>query len=178
MRRARAADPGLGRRLVRALSVAGSDEAASAVVLAEVARKLDSPLGVLWLFDVTTGLLHWGQDWADGDEVDAFRHVARRLTFAPGVGLPGRVLESGETAWIEDVAADANFPRAEMALKTGLRSAVAGPLAVPEGITGVIEFFGRGLKVPAAEQLDDVARSSGHILRAARSRTACRPARS
>lgn len=142
---------------MRALSVAATPTAASAAVLAEVAQSLGSPLAVLWLYDATTGLLHWGQDWADGDDVEELRQIDRRLTFSTGVGLPGRVLESGQPAWIEDITADANFPRAEMALKTGLRSAVAGPLASPEGMMGVIEFFGRRRKAPTVEQLDDVA---------------------
>jgi PAS domain S-box-containing protein len=155
--------PGLGQRLVRALSIAASDDAAGAAVLAEVARELGAPLAVLWLFDAETGLLHWSQDWSDGDEVAALRQVERRLTFVPGVGLPGRVLESGEPAWIEDVATDANFPRADVVLQAGLRSAVGAPLLSPEGPVGVIEFFGRTRRVPSREQLDDVAMAGAQL---------------
>jgi hypothetical protein len=44
------------------------------------------------------------------------------------------VWQSGRPAWIPDIAADANFPRAAAALRHGLRSALAFPVkANPSG---------------------------------------------
>ena len=37
--------------------------------------------------------------------------LSRQLTFAPGIGLPGRVWASGQSAWIPDAVQDSNFPR-------------------------------------------------------------------
>jgi PAS domain S-box-containing protein len=75
-------------------------------------------------------------------ELDAFEALTRRLRLAPGHGLPGRVWESGEPAWINDVTRDPNFPRAAAAGAAGLRAALcvpvtgnAGPLAVVEVMT-------------------------------------------
>jgi len=48
----------------------------------------------------------------DPERFNVFREVSDKTRFVTGVGLPGRVLESGEPAWIPDVTADDNFPRA------------------------------------------------------------------
>ncbi|HVM18389.1 MAG TPA: GAF domain-containing protein [Egibacteraceae bacterium] len=61
--------------------------------------------------------------------------------FAPGVGLPGRVWQSRQSLWIDDVVSDANFPRLKVALEHGLRTACAIPLIADGQVTGVIELF-------------------------------------
>ena len=53
-----------------------------------------------------------------------FRTVTERTRFAPGVGLPGRVLSSGEPAWIPDVQRDKNFPRNKLAKDIGVRGGI------------------------------------------------------
>jgi hypothetical protein len=40
-----------------------------------------------------------------------FSAMSQGITFAPGVGLPGRVWASGQAAWIADVQQAPNFPR-------------------------------------------------------------------
>jgi sigma-B regulation protein RsbU (phosphoserine phosphatase) len=161
--RTRAGGAGLGQRLVSALSAARTDRAASEAVLREVAQTLGSPLAALWVLDEESGLLRWTHDWAADDETDELRRVSGRLTFAAGVGLPGRVLETLEPAWVEDIAADPAFPRAEVVLAAGMRSVVAAPLVSPDGVMGVIEFFARRPRAPAAEDLDDVTMAGGQL---------------
>jgi diguanylate cyclase (GGDEF)-like protein len=51
------------------------------------------------------------------------------------------VLASGAPAWIPDIAADAEFPRATAALHDGLRSAVAFPILLGAEVIAVLEFF-------------------------------------
>jgi PAS domain S-box-containing protein len=120
-----------------------------------VGQALESPLAVLWLLDEKTGLLCWAQDWAPGEDLDDLRRVGRRLTLAPGVGLPGIVLQANEPAVIADIAADPNFPRAEMLAAAGMRSVVAAPLISPDGVVGVVEFFfGDGAETPGPRHLD------------------------
>jgi len=57
------------------------------------------------------------------------------------VGLPGRVWQSRQSLWIDDVVSDANFPRLKVALEHGLRTACAIPLIADGQVTGVIELF-------------------------------------
>jgi sigma-B regulation protein RsbU (phosphoserine phosphatase) len=159
----RAAHGGLGQRLVRALSNARTHGAASDAVLREVSLTLGAAFAVLWLRDEKTGLLRWSHDWAAGDGLDELQCVGRRLTFAPGVGLLGMVLETAEPAWVEDIRAAPDFPRADVALRAGMHSLLAAPLVSPDGVMGVIEFFGPGAYAPTAEQLEDVTLAAAQL---------------
>ena len=143
---------------MRVLAGAATDQQAVNGVLCELASSLDARLATLWLIDETTGLLRVADDWAPADEAAELRRVSRRLTFAPGVGLPGRVFDTLVAAAVEDVAVEMDFPRADVVLKSGLRSAVAVPLLSPEGPLGVIELFSRTPEwlLPG---LDDVSRA-------------------
>jgi PAS domain S-box-containing protein len=69
------------------------------------------------------------------------------LKFKPGVGLPGRVLETGEPAWISDADADSNFPRKGH----GFGSAFAFPIKSEGRIIAVLEFFALGKAQPDPE---------------------------
>ena len=50
-----------------------------------------------------------------------------------GVGLPGRVWESGEPVWLEDLATCDNFARRDSAAKSGVRAAFSVPVLVGPG---------------------------------------------
>ena len=131
----------LAQRLVRELALARSAEAAIDAVLRVVALDHGCSLAAVWSRDAATGALHLRRDWAAGNDTDELRRVGRRLTFPPGVGMLGGVLESGHTAVVDDLAEAPDFPRRDLALKAGLRSAAAAPLASTEHAIGVIEFF-------------------------------------
>jgi diguanylate cyclase (GGDEF)-like protein len=73
--------------------------------------------------------------------IQPFRRVTEAGSLAIGRGLPGRVLESGRPAWIEDVSRDSNFPRAGAAREVGIRGAFALPIMVGTQAEGVLEFF-------------------------------------
>ncbi len=77
----------------------------------------------------------------DPDRVRPFRRATEALSLATGKGLPGRVLGSGQPAWIEDLTEDSNFPRARSAREAGLRAAFALPILVGSQAEGVLEFF-------------------------------------
>jgi GAF domain-containing protein len=70
-----------------------------------------------------------------------FRRVTERTTFAVGIGLPGRVLESGSVAWIENVQEDANFPRRNLTENLVVKGAFAVPVKVSGAVVAVLEFF-------------------------------------
>jgi PAS domain S-box-containing protein len=63
------------------------------------------------------------------------------MSLAPGEGLPGRVWRTGEPAWVPDVMADQNFPRAPQAGQAGLHAAFCFPIRSARGVLGVMEFF-------------------------------------
>src|SRR5262249_24391554 len=78
---------------------------------------------------------------APGFEAPHFVELTRKTAMARGVGLPGRAWASESPAWITDVVADANFPRAAIAAQEDLHGAFAFPVRAGEETLGAIEFF-------------------------------------
>jgi signal transduction histidine kinase/CheY-like chemotaxis protein/HPt (histidine-containing phosphotransfer) domain-containing protein len=73
--------------------------------------------------------------------LQAFRDLTEKTELEFGVGLPGRVLATGTSAWIVDVSEDDNFPRAQVARLAGIRAGFAFPVLVGSDVTAVLEFF-------------------------------------
>ncbi len=71
----------------------------------------------------------------------AFKELSEKTKFKKGIGLPGRILESGKSAWIEDVFRDINFPRAKMGREIGVRGAFAVPIKCYDKFVAIAEFF-------------------------------------
>src|SRR3954447_332893 len=109
-------------------------------LLAAIGTPLGWELGAGWEPD--GGGVRMIELWTDGSlgdgELAAIRATDR---LARGVGVPGRVLASGEPAWIVDVTEDPNFPRRGAATAAGLRSAFCFPVVSERlGLCGAIEF--------------------------------------
>ena len=154
----------LSRRLLRALSAPGSPGEATQHALREIVEQLGAVLGVLWLSD-DDGHLHWSDDWRApaGEQVDAFRDVCRRLTFAPEVGLLGRVSASAEPEALADVAVAVDFPRRDAALAAGLRAVVAAPLVTRGAVIGVVEVLAASGAIATDDHLDELAAAARQL---------------
>lgn len=81
-------------------------------------------------------------------EVSEFTEKTKEISFSPGIGLPGRVWASGESAWINEVVEDSNFLRASAASKVGLHGAFGFPIIIDKEVLGTIEFFSRKAQEP------------------------------
>ena len=90
----------------------------------------------------------------DPERFDGFRRVTERTRFSRGVGLPGRVLSSGEPAWIPDVQVDTNFPRNRLAKNIGVRGAFGFPVNNGSRTVAVLEFFTDRREEPDQHVLD------------------------
>ncbi|MCG3200882.1 MAG: Sensor histidine kinase RcsC [Gammaproteobacteria bacterium] len=75
------------------------------------------------------------------EKLKTFQQATEELRFAPGIGLPGRVLQSGKPAWVIDVTKDANFPRARLLENIDVRNAFCFPIWVGDKVAAVLEFF-------------------------------------
>jgi PAS domain S-box-containing protein len=126
--------------IVHILADAPTLDEAAARILASIGETLGWEMGALW--QVEHDLLRCAATWeADPDKSGELAKASRKIGFAPGVGLPGRVWAAGEPAWIEDIPSDDNFPRAHAANKAALRCAFAFPIKGRGDTLGVIEFF-------------------------------------
>jgi signal transduction histidine kinase len=136
--------------------LAGSVTLANAAprLLQVICENLGWELGELWSIDRGANLLRCAETWhVPSIDANEFIDFCLRTGFAPGVGLPGRVWQSGLPEWIADVTTDANLPRAVMAEKAGLHSAFAFPVMLGSEILGVMAFFVREMRQPDEELL-------------------------
>jgi signal transduction histidine kinase/DNA-binding response OmpR family regulator len=77
----------------------------------------------------------------DPEHYRVFCEVTEQTNFAAGEGLPGRILASGEPAWISNVQTDSNFPRNRVSCDIGLKGAFGLPVNIRNETVAVLEFF-------------------------------------
>src|SRR5216117_2526869 len=73
-----------------------------AAVLEAIGESLGWELGAVWEIGADDDRLRCVCTWHAGDGAPEFEALSERITLSPGEGLPGRVLASGEPAWIMD----------------------------------------------------------------------------
>jgi PAS domain S-box-containing protein len=138
--------------------------AATRRVVESVCATLDFDVGAWWTVDARERVLRCVEFWQrEALEVPEFAALTRRSTFAPGVGLPGRVWSSGAPAWIEDVVRDADLPRTAAASAEGLHGAFAFPVLVDGEVLGVLELFSRRRRGPDLGLLHSLASIGSHF---------------
>ena len=149
----------LNQVITRAANEAASVEDAMQITLDRVCANTGWPVGHVYLFDEAAGDLAPTRIWhLDGPEqFETFRKVTEATRFATGVGLPGRVLASGEVVWIRDVTEDSNFPRARLVAGIGVKGAFAFPVLVGPKVAAVLEFFSERTAEPNDPLLDVMA---------------------
>jgi two-component system CheB/CheR fusion protein len=129
------------------------DEAAPAI-LQTIASIGDWDLCALWIYDETIARLRCRAFWESGSQkVKQFGELSRAIQFQMGEGLPGRVWQSNEPAWIPDISEDRNFPRSPAAREAGLRGGFAFPLFAGRAVNGVIELFSQSRANPDPDLL-------------------------
>jgi len=124
----------------------GSDESlADAIrgIMQVMCERLDWACAARWSLDESQNRLHCVETWSEDDErLRAFLDLSRRETFVPGTtGMIRRVLTTGESVWIADIAEKKDFLRGPKATAAGLRGAFALPVRMGEKVLGAIEFF-------------------------------------
>ena len=129
-------------QVTRILSETSTLKEAIAKILPAVCETLGWHLSAFWEVDRQANLIRCADLWrAPSVAAAEFETATRAGTFVPGEGLPGRVWARGEPACIRDVADDADFPRAKLASRAGLRGAFAFPVLLGNEVLGVIENF-------------------------------------
>jgi PAS domain S-box-containing protein len=113
-------------------------------LLQVICESLRWKMGEFWRVDDSINLLRCVETWhVPGLEVTAFIEASRQTELAPDAGLPGRVWQSGQPAWVSDVTTDPGFARAAIASNLGLRGAAAFPILLGNHTLGLMLFFSR-----------------------------------
>ncbi len=127
-----------------AANESNSFEEAMKTCLESICKLTHWPVGHLYLAErdraeplLSTDL--WYMD--DPDRFQTFKDITEKVNLNIGEGLPGRVCESREPLWIEDVTRDSNFSRAKMAEDIGVKGAFAFPVMIKGSVVAVLEFY-------------------------------------
>ena len=153
---------GVQHAVARVAADSASMEEAAPRFLEAICTNLDWQAGELWQEERGGGALQLSASWQQpaGREVAArlerFNAASQSWQFANGAGLPGRVSQSGEPCWIEDVLADETFVRDGLAREAGLRRAFALPLRddMGERVSRVLVFFSADVGAPEPALVD------------------------
>jgi len=143
-----------GYAITRVLAEADSLNAASPLLLMSVCEGLGWEVGSMWRLDKIAGVLRCVQFWhRPGIAIPKFENASRTMTYKRGIGLPGRVWDTGQPVLRTEIPQGVPYPRAEVAAQEGLHSCFGFPIRIGEDVVGVMEFFGRDIRKPEDELL-------------------------
>jgi diguanylate cyclase (GGDEF)-like protein/PAS domain S-box-containing protein len=168
------------QRLSLGVGEAQNFDAALLMVLSTVCKSEGWVFGEAWIPSPEENVLKCNLAWygSNSSEVvsqrdrlllQTFKSVSQDVTFAPGVGLPGRILASGRPEWQEDVSQSPEkiFLRQQAALQSGLKAAFGIPITVNAQVLAVIVFFrfeAASIDKPLVESLVVIAAHLGTLL--------------
>jgi len=142
----------------RVLLEASTFEEAAPRILESICSTFGWEHGACWAIDADGQQLRCMNIWtAAAARFPVFETTSRGMLFKRGEGLPGRVWETAQPAWIPDVTRDRNFPRARIAAREGLHAAFGFPVILRGNVHGVMEFFSREIREPDAAFLSTLA---------------------
>jgi diguanylate cyclase (GGDEF)-like protein/PAS domain S-box-containing protein len=163
--------------IMLAISEAEDLPAALQVVLRKVCEATGWVLGQAWL-PGAHGRLECSTVWhAAVAGLEHFRQASLEMSFAPGVGLPGRVWSERKSVWMSDVVREGSFPRAAIAAQTDLHAGFGIPVKAGDEMVAVLEFF---VREPRAEDehltntVSSVAAQLGSVIQRKRTEVALR----
>jgi PAS domain S-box-containing protein len=129
--------------ITRILANAQSLTEAGPGIVQVLLDSLEVDLGTLWAVDSNPPVLHPSVTSLRRltPELKNFLQEHRRLSFAAGVGLPGRVWQERRAIWIADLSLEPEFDRRNLAASARLQSLFAFPILTAGDFFGVLEFF-------------------------------------
>src|SRR5438477_538343 len=158
--------------VTRALAESSTLSEATPKLLQYICEAVGFELGELWCVNAKSNTLHIKGTWhMPAYEVEEFEKAGRKTILFPGIDLVGRVLQSGQPAWIDNVVDDSNFPRANIAERVGVHGAFAFPIPVADHISCVAAFYNRQVVQPDDELLqmfDALGRQVGDFIKRTR----------
>ncbi|MEG4218512.1 adenylate/guanylate cyclase domain-containing protein [Microcoleus sp. Pol14C6] len=127
----------------RAIGEAVDFHSALEVILHQVGETIGWDVGEAWIPDAEATVLQSARGWyASNPSMESFRTQSQQLTFARNIGLPGRVWESKQAEWVEDISRGyPHFFRSQIALELGFKAGFGVPILVGDEVLAVLVFF-------------------------------------
>jgi PAS domain S-box-containing protein len=149
--------------ITRVLSESASLADAACALIQSICDGFDWDYGELWHVGLEVGRLSLLEAYPASKDFADLASGSRDFIFEPGIGLVGRVWESGSPAWITNISEDRNSPRAMLAKEAGLRSAFAFPVRRGERTLAVMAFFSREIREADPDLLQIMDSIGGQI---------------
>ncbi|RCJ19955.1 ATPase [Nostoc sp. ATCC 43529] len=136
----------------RALAESTTIKEAMHQILQGICESLGATVSEIWMVDRQANILAFFDSWYKTSlEMEEFKLLSQQTTFAPGMGLPGRVWADAKPVWMADVSEDRNFVRLKIAAKAGLHGAFGFPIRGSQKILGVITCFNHEILQPDSD---------------------------
>jgi diguanylate cyclase (GGDEF)-like protein/PAS domain S-box-containing protein len=133
-----------------------SSEGLKAVIRA-VCETVGWECGRYFHLDEEFQVLRFADGWGIPDRaVQQFLAKSRELTYAPGVGLAGKVWQSRQPIWSTDITRDARVTLSAPARDIGMRGAFVFPIMSAGKTVGVLAFNSREVREPEDRLLQTV----------------------
>ena len=112
-------------------------------ILSMLCKTCQWDMAETWIPNPKGTILECSQACYVKDSIDEFRHKSRHLTFALGVGLPGRIWLSKCPEWIEDVSIvdEQVFLRSQAAANAGFKAAFGVPILAHDTVLAIWVFY-------------------------------------
>ena len=124
------------------LARAESIEQAAAEIVKASCQYLGWATGLFWIRPPGADYLQLLTSWhRPNDPHPKFYSMSREMRLKKGIGMPGRVWDSGRPLWIADLGRETDMPRLTVAIAEGLRGAFACPIFIRDNFLGSFEFF-------------------------------------
>ncbi len=153
----------VAHRVTQLLAVAESFEEVIPEILEAIRSNLDADLCGMWMIDPNSGSLFCTELATRSltPRLESFVEQTRILQLPRGKGLAGRVWESKQLLWIDDVRVDKDFHRSSQAMECGIISGLAIPILAGKRFYGAIEIFANR-KLRHEKSKLDMLREVGH----------------
>ena len=123
-----------------------------------VCFQMDYVVGHLLERDADTGALVSTDLWhVEGPGYEPLQRESAGMRFAPGEGIPGRILQLRTPQWTENAASDPLFLRRRSAQESGIHAAFFFPILVQDEVVAALEFFSVRQERPGARLLEVMA---------------------
>jgi PAS domain S-box-containing protein len=141
--------------IARVLAESKTLNEAAPQILQALCSILAWDLGELWSVDPQANILRLMEVWSvPSISATEFETISRHISFASGMGLPGRVWASHKPVWLTNLLQDTNFLRINAAAQAGLNQAIGFPILGDQQTFGVILFFSHQIRQPDPDLLE------------------------
>jgi PAS domain S-box-containing protein len=91
----------------------------------------------------------------DDSGLEEFKNKSLNTTFTPGVGLPGRIWQSKQPEWLENIAVPSqSYLRHETAIAAGLKAGFGVPILVDDQVLAVLVFYKKVVTYPLPQLVE------------------------